>query len=91
MHDFHGRLRIREPRVFNIDIETCPACGAKLRVMACIEAPKVIDKILTHLGPSAHTEPAQRPGGAPATASRTGALSLALDEYRQGVPASVSA
>ena len=31
------------------DIETCPACGAAVRIIACIEHPAVIEKILTHL------------------------------------------
>ncbi len=36
-------------RVFNIDIETCPACGGAVRIIACIEDPAVIEKILIHL------------------------------------------
>jgi hypothetical protein len=36
-------------RVFNIDMETCSTCGGALRVIASIEDPVVIDKILTHL------------------------------------------
>jgi len=36
-------------RVFNIDIETCRVCGASMKVIACIEAPLVIKKILTYL------------------------------------------
>jgi hypothetical protein len=36
-------------RVFNIDIETCSACGGAVKVIACIEDPVVIAKILTHL------------------------------------------
>ena len=39
----------RLKRVFNIDIETCSACGGAVRIIACIEDPKVIAKILTHL------------------------------------------
>lgn len=39
----------RLKRVFGIDIETCPACGGAMRIIACIEDPDVIDKILTHL------------------------------------------
>jgi hypothetical protein len=35
--------------VFGIDIQTCPACGGALRIIACIEDPVVIDKILAHL------------------------------------------
>jgi hypothetical protein len=36
----------RLKRVFAIDIETCPECGGKLRVIACIEDPPLIAKIL---------------------------------------------
>jgi hypothetical protein len=36
-------------RVFAIDIETCPQCGAKLRVIACIEDPDIIATILEHV------------------------------------------
>jgi hypothetical protein len=43
----------RLKRVFNIDIETCRACGDKLKLIACIEDPVVIDKILTHLNEKA--------------------------------------
>ncbi len=32
-----------------IDIETCPDCGGKLRVIACIEDPPLIRKILEHV------------------------------------------
>ena len=36
-------------RVFAIDIETCTVCGGSMKVIACIEDPMVIKKILTHL------------------------------------------
>jgi len=36
----------RLKRVFAIDIETCPECGGKLRVIAAIEEPPLIAKIL---------------------------------------------
>jgi hypothetical protein len=39
----------RLKRVFNIDIETCRECGGAVKVIACIEDPVVIEKILTHL------------------------------------------
>ena len=32
------------------DIEHCPNCGAALKIIAAIEDPPVIVKILTHLG-----------------------------------------
>jgi len=39
----------RLKRVFQIDVETCRACGGTVRIIACIEDPLVIGKILTHL------------------------------------------
>jgi hypothetical protein len=52
----------RLKRVFNIDMETCSTCGGALRVIACIEDPVVIDKILTHLEKKAiGVEPAVLP------------------------------
>ena len=59
----------RLKRVFAIDIESCPECGGKLRVIACIEDPILIAKILGHVqrreelddplarGPPAHRVP----------------------------------
>ena len=37
-------------RVFGLDVETCPACGDKMKIIAAIEDPPVIRKILEHLG-----------------------------------------
>jgi hypothetical protein len=52
----------RLKRVFGIDIETCPACGGALRIIACIEDPAVIKKILTHIdSKNACAEPARLP------------------------------
>ena len=39
----------RLKRVFTIDIEICSDCGGKLRVIACIEDPLLIVKILGHV------------------------------------------
>jgi hypothetical protein len=46
----------RLKRVFGIDIEACARCGGKLAIIASIEVPEVIAKILAHL---AHTTPEQ--------------------------------
>ena len=35
-------------RVFDIDVEHCPNCGGALKIIAAIEDPPVIDKILSH-------------------------------------------
>jgi hypothetical protein len=37
-------------RVFDIDIERCPHCGGTMKIIAAIEEPAVIAKILAHLG-----------------------------------------
>jgi hypothetical protein len=42
----------RLKRVFGIEIEDCARCGGKLQVIASIEGPQVITKILAHLEPS---------------------------------------
>ncbi len=39
----------RLKRVFHIDIETCSECGGAVKVIASIEDPVVIKKILAHL------------------------------------------
>ena len=50
----------RLKRVFHIDIEHCGVCGGTLRVIACIEIPALIEKILTHLA-ARNTEGIDRP------------------------------
>jgi hypothetical protein len=35
--------------VFGIDIETCSACDGAVRIIACIEDPDIIEKILADL------------------------------------------
>ena len=39
----------RLKRVFKIDIETCETCGGKMKVIASIEDPAVIKRMLAHL------------------------------------------
>ena len=48
----------RLKRVFHIDIETCSECGGAVRIIASIEDPAVINKILAHRDAMAHP-----PGG----------------------------
>jgi len=36
-------------RAFNIDLTICEICGGKAKVIACIDDPVVINKILKHL------------------------------------------
>jgi len=42
-------------RVFGVNVLRCPKCGGECRVIACIDDPPVIRKILNHMGLS--TEP----------------------------------
>ena len=51
----------RLKRVFGIDIETCPVCGWAMRIIACIENPAVIEKILAHLDAKTDAAQAARP------------------------------
>jgi len=51
----------RLKRVFGIDIETCAVCGGAMRIIACIEDPVVIEKILAHLDAKAAAAQAARP------------------------------
>ena len=44
-------------RVFDIDLEHCPYCGGDLKIIAAIEEPAVIVRILTHLGLPARAPP----------------------------------
>ena len=40
---------MRLKRVFNIDIETCNECSGDVKIIASMEDPEVIRKILAHL------------------------------------------
>ncbi len=39
----------RLKRVFGVEIESCARCGGKLKIIASIEEPQLIAKILSHL------------------------------------------
>ena len=54
----------RLERVFHIDIERCGVCGGTSRVIACIETPEVIERILTHLA-ARHTACIDHPRAPP--------------------------
>ena len=44
-------------RVFDLNLEHCPQCGGDLKIIAAIEEPAVIVRILTHLGLPARAPP----------------------------------
>lgn len=52
--EFAARARANWARliqkVYEVDPLECPACGARMRVIALIEEPGVIERILRHLG-----------------------------------------
>ena len=73
-----GRARLLK-RVFDLDFEHYPQCGGDLKIIAAIEEPAVIVRILTHLGLPARAPPIHRPGadiGRSTSASVGGALAL---------------
>jgi hypothetical protein len=65
----------RLKRVFNIDIETCPARGGAMKVIACIEDPVVIKQILDHLK---HKAEASEPWALPESRAPPAELPLGL-------------
>lgn len=82
----------RLKRVFNIDIETCPKCSGKVKIISSIEDPKVIKKILDHL-----KLPSQAPTPWPAKSSRgppephteadpMDTLTISSDDFNQNFP-----
>ena len=46
--------------MFDLDIERCPHCGGNLKIIAAIEEPAVIERMLTHLGLCAQPPPRTR-------------------------------
>lgn len=58
-------------RVFGIEIERCARCGGKLKIIASIEKPGLIAKMLEHLARTApQPQPAELPLGARAPRRR---------------------
>jgi hypothetical protein len=60
----------RLKRVFAIDIETCRQCSGRLRVIASIEQPAVIERILEHLHHTAEPVDPAHPSRAPPQCDR---------------------
>ena len=66
-----------EDRSFEIDVLNCPGCGWRLRLLATIEEPEMVRKILSHLGiPTECPEP--QPARAPPWATPTFSALLGL-------------
>ena len=51
-----GRARLLR-RVFDIDLEHCPQCGGEFKIIATIQEPAAIVRILTHMGLPARAPP----------------------------------
>jgi hypothetical protein len=66
----------RLKRVFRIDIEQCERCGGKVRIIASIENPEVIGRILAHLEQRAATPCELRPAHPPRGPPGQGVLEL---------------
>ena len=55
----------RLKRVFDVEIERCTRCGGQLKIIASIEEPQLIAKILSHLERAMAEQPqSERPPGA---------------------------
>jgi len=51
----------RLKRVFDIDIEICEKCKGLVKIIACVEDPVAIEKILKHLKEKAVTDNTAQP------------------------------
>jgi hypothetical protein len=65
-------------RTFGFDVLQCPRCGARLRLLAVIDAGAVAGRILGHLGLPTDVPPA-RPARAPPVTKGTRSVALDLD------------
>jgi len=50
LHEVAAKAKKILGEFFAIDLTTCPQCGSPLTLLAAIEDPAVIIKILSHLG-----------------------------------------
>ena len=82
-------------RVFDIDVKHCPDCGGALKIIAAIEDPPVIAKILSHLGLPTRAPPARacavesiysRQSEEPKTACQRKPTAAARSEFERAAP-----
>ncbi len=52
-------------RVFLVDVLECPRCDARMRIVAAVTGPGAVERILHHLGESAHPPPVAGPRAPP--------------------------
>ncbi len=48
-------------RVFRVDVLECPRCHGRMQILAALDQPDVLRRILTHLGLSARAPPVLPP------------------------------
>jgi hypothetical protein len=63
--DAHPPARDLILRVWHVDPLRCPVCQNPLRVIAVIDAPRVVERILRHLGVWHDPQPRPPPHGLP--------------------------
>ena len=71
-------------RAFGFDPKTCDHCGAEMVVMAMISAPRILERILTHLSLPTHPPPGGLPPqeeGGNAPARQDPQSELGVDEH----------
>ena len=67
--------------MFHTDVEICPKCGGSVKIIACIEDPTVIERILLHLASKDLPGLSPQSRAPPVCEQRTGRPTL-----RTGVP-----
>ena len=68
-------------RVWHADPLCCPACQSPLRVIAVIDNPRVVDKILRHLGAWHDPPTAGPPAGFPGPSTHEPCLDDPMPDY----------
>jgi hypothetical protein len=68
----------RLARVFKIDVTVCEQCGGAVKIIACIEDPIVIAKILEHVERASAPEFTLPPARVPPQSAASSADSLPL-------------
>lgn len=78
----------RLKRIFKVDVETCPNCGRSVKVIASIEDPPVIERILHHstatISPACGRKAGHRRRSAPAYITEPQKSDFRLHSLRRG-------
>jgi hypothetical protein len=77
-------------RVYGVDALRCSRCGGRMRIIAFITDPEVVEKILRHIGKWGEGRARGPPGGSPGGAGSTPSeRHVVIDEYAQAFPPDV--